>query len=90
MEVDAELEPPRLPHFASDDYLDNEQLKLVIPQLGVNAGLAPCDFVEKRDLVTVVGLVERSSQQDVDNAAEWKHIVKEQGRIFVDLVSDEE
>jgi hypothetical protein len=38
----------------------------------------------------VVGLVERSSQQDADKAVEWKHIVDDQGRVFVDLVGDEE
>ncbi|KAK1680305.1 hypothetical protein QYE76_041153 [Lolium multiflorum] len=38
MEVDAEPKLPRLPHFAPGDYLDDEQLKLVLPQLGVNAG----------------------------------------------------
>ncbi|KAK1662577.1 hypothetical protein QYE76_050736 [Lolium multiflorum] len=50
MEVDAEPEPPRLPQFAPGYYLDDEQLKLVLPQLDVNAGLAPGDFVEERDL----------------------------------------
>ncbi|KAM0930939.1 hypothetical protein ACQ4PT_000646 [Festuca glaucescens] len=90
MEVDAEPEPPHLPQFAPGDYLDDEQLKLVLPQLGVNAGLAPGDFVEERDLDTVVGLLARLSQQDADKAAEWKHIAEEQGRVFVDLGSDEE
>jgi hypothetical protein len=39
----------------------------------------PGDFIEERDLDTVVGLVARSSQQDADKAAEWRHITVEQG-----------
>ncbi|KAK1660302.1 hypothetical protein QYE76_048467 [Lolium multiflorum] len=72
MEVDTEpeLEPLRIPHFTAGDYLDDEQFKLVLPQLGVNAGLAPDDFIAERELDTVVGLVARSSQQDADKAAE--------------------
>jgi hypothetical protein len=90
MEVEAEPEPPRLPHFAPGDYLDDEHFKLLLPQLGVNAGLAPGDFVAERELHTVVGLVARSSQQDADKADEWRHITVEQDRVFVDLVTDEE
>jgi hypothetical protein len=52
--AEPEPKPPRLPHFALGDYLDNEQFKLVLPQLGVNAGLAPGDFVAERELNTVV------------------------------------
>jgi hypothetical protein len=61
MEEDAE--PPRLPQpkFAPDDYLDDAELERLLPQLGVNAGLTPGDFVEERNLDTVVGLVSRSS-----------------------------
>jgi hypothetical protein len=53
MEFEPELEPSRLPHFAPGDYLDDEQFKLLL-QLGINAGLAPSDFVAKRELDTVV------------------------------------
>jgi hypothetical protein len=92
MEVDTEpeLEPPRLLYFTAGDYLDDEQFKLVLPQLGVNAGLAPDDFIAERELNTVVGLVAHSSQQDADKAAEWRCIAVEHERVFVDLVSDEE
>jgi hypothetical protein len=31
MEVDAEPEPPLLPQFAPGDYLDDEQLTLILP-----------------------------------------------------------
>jgi hypothetical protein len=82
---DAEL--PRLPQpqFAPRDYLDDAQLEHLLPQLGTNAGLAPVDFVEERNLATVVGLVERSSERDTDKTAEWKRISEEQGRVFIDL-----
>jgi hypothetical protein len=90
MEVEPEQEPPRLCHFAEGDYLDDKQFKKLLPQLGVNAGLAPGEFVAEREIDTVVGLVARSSQQDADKAAEWRRIAVEQDRVFVDLVSDEE
>jgi hypothetical protein len=61
MEEDAELEPLPQPNLVPDDYLDDAQLERLLPQLSVNAGLAPGDFVEERNLDTVVGLVSRSS-----------------------------
>jgi hypothetical protein len=70
MEVELEPEPPRFTHFAEGDYLDDEQFKKLLPQLGVDAGLALDDFVAERELDTIVGLVERSSQQDADKAEE--------------------
>jgi hypothetical protein len=90
MEEDAE--PPRLPQpqFAPGDYLDDAELERLLPQLGMNAGLAPGNFVEERNLDTVVGLVSRSSQRDADKADEWRHIEEEQGRVFIDLGSDAE
>jgi hypothetical protein len=36
----------------------------LLPNLGVEAGLAPSDFVDERHLDTVVGLISRSSQRD--------------------------
>jgi hypothetical protein len=88
--MEVELEPPRLPHFASGDYLDDKQLKLLLSQLGVNAGLASGDFVVERELDTAVGLVPRSSQHDADKAEEWRHIAVTQDRVFVDLFSNKE
>jgi hypothetical protein len=89
-DTEPEPEPPHLPHFAPGDYLDDEQFKLLLMQLGVNVGLAPGDFIAERELDTVVGLVARSSQQDADKAAEWRHITVEQERVFVDLIGNEE
>jgi hypothetical protein len=89
-EVDLEPEPPRLSHFAEGDYLDDEQFKKLLLQLDVDAGLAPGNLVADRELDTVVGLVERSSQQDADKVEEWRRICVERDRVFVDLVSDEE
>ncbi|KAM0899851.1 hypothetical protein ACQ4PT_021017 [Festuca glaucescens] len=90
MEEDAE--PPRLPqpNFAPGDYLDDAQLERILPQLGVDAGLAPGDFVEERNLNTVVGLVSCSRQREADKAEEWRRVTEEQGRVFVDLGSDSE
>jgi hypothetical protein len=90
MEVEPKPEPSRLSHFAEGVYLEDEEFKKLLPQLGVNAGLAPGDFVTEHEFHTVVGLVARSSQQDADNADEWRHITVEQDRVFVDLVTDEE
>jgi hypothetical protein len=90
MEVELEPEPPRFTHFAEGDYLDDEQFKKLLPQLGVNTGLVPGDFVAEREIDTVGGLVARSSQQDAEKAAEWRCIAVEQDRVFIDLVSDEE
>ncbi|KAM0866522.1 hypothetical protein ACQ4PT_042559 [Festuca glaucescens] len=90
LKMEVEPEPPRLYHFAEGDYLDDDEFKKLLPQLGVNVGLAPGDFVAERELDTAVGLVARSSQQDADKAEEWRHIAIEQDRVFVDLVSDEE
>jgi hypothetical protein len=56
----------------------------------VDSRLAPGDFFEECDLDTVVVLVSRSSQQDVDKADEWRRLAEEQGRVFVDLGSDTE
>jgi hypothetical protein len=83
MEEDAE--PPHLPQpqFAPDDYLDDAELERLLPQLGVNTGLAPSNFVEDRNLDTVVGLISRSSQHDADKADEWRRIAEEQGRVFI-------
>jgi hypothetical protein len=65
------------------DYLDDAQLEHLLPQLGVKAGLAPGDFVEERDLDTVVGIISRLSQRDADKADEWHRIAEEQGRVFI-------
>jgi hypothetical protein len=70
-------------------FLDDAKLERRLLQLG-HDGFAPSNFVEERDLATVVGLVERSIERDADKAAEWKHIAEEQGRVFVDLGSDTE
>jgi hypothetical protein len=79
--------PPRLlrPQFAARDYFDDAELERLLPQLDVNAGLAPGDFVDKRNLDTVIGLVSRSSQRDADKADEWRRIAEEQGKVFIDL-----
>jgi hypothetical protein len=58
------------PQFTPGDYLDDADLERLLPQVGVNAGLAPGDFVEERNLDTMVGLVSRSSQRDADKADE--------------------
>jgi hypothetical protein len=88
MEEDAQ--PPRLPQlkFTPGDYLDDAELEHLLPKLGVNAGLAPGDFIEEHNLDTVVGLVSRSSQCDADKEEEWRRIAEEQGRVFVDLDND--
>jgi hypothetical protein len=56
----------------------------------VNTRLAPGDFVEERNLDTVIDLVSRSRKRDADNEDEWRRIAEEQGRVFVDLGSDTE
>ncbi|KAK1664661.1 hypothetical protein QYE76_052820 [Lolium multiflorum] len=42
------------PSLRPDDYLDDEQFNLILPQLGVNPGLAPGNFIVERELDTVV------------------------------------
>ena len=54
--MEVEPEPPRLPHFAEGDYLDDKEFKKLLPQLGVNVGLSPGDFVAEREIDTMVGL----------------------------------
>jgi hypothetical protein len=53
-------------------------------------GFVPGDFADERDLNNVADLVERSSERDADKATKWRHITEEQGRVFVNLVSDTE
>jgi hypothetical protein len=90
MEEDAELEHLPQPNFKPSDYLDNAELERLLPQLGVNAGLAHEDFIDERNLDTVVELISRSSKRDADKAEGWRLIAKEQGKVFVDLSSDGE
>jgi hypothetical protein len=89
MEEDAELERLPQPNFRPNDYLDDADLEPLL-QLGVDAGFVPGDFVEERNLDTVVGLISRSSQRDADKAEEWRRVTEEQGKVFVDLGSDNE
>jgi hypothetical protein len=89
-EEDAELERLPQPNFRLDDYLDDTDLEPLLPQLGVDAGFVPGDFVVERNLDTVIGLISRSSQRDTDKREDWRRVTEEQGKVFVDLGSDNE
>ncbi|KAM0877870.1 hypothetical protein ACQ4PT_035220 [Festuca glaucescens] len=78
------------PAFKPGDYLDDAELERLLPKLGVEAGLVPGDFVDERHLDIVVGLVSQASRRDADKAEEWRLVAKEQGKIFIDLGSDDE
>ncbi|KAK1615403.1 hypothetical protein QYE76_020920 [Lolium multiflorum] len=47
----------------------------------MDAGLVPGNFVEERNLDTVVGLISRSSQRDADKAEEWRRVAEDQQRL---------
>jgi hypothetical protein len=83
--VKMEADELSAPAFKPGDYLDDAELERLLPKIGVDAGLAPGDFVNERHLDTVVRLVSQTSRHDADKAEEWRLVAEEQGKIFIDL-----
>jgi hypothetical protein len=77
-----------VPAFAPDDYLDDVKLERRLPKLSEEASLAPGDFADERHLNTVIGLVSQTSRREGDKVEEWRLVVEEQGKIYVDLGND--
>jgi hypothetical protein len=86
--VKTEPEDAPAPAFTPGDYLDDAELERLLPKLGKEAGLAPGDFVDERHFDTVIGLVSQTSRREADKVEEWRLVVEEQGKIYVDLGND--
>jgi hypothetical protein len=76
--------------FAPGDYVDDAELERILPELVEEAGLALGDFVNERHLNTMIELVLQTSCRETNKAEEWRLVVKEQGKMYVNLSSDDE